>query len=60
MRIGARQAARPQQRTQRFEVAVARQVLDVVPAHDEAATLAVDVAELRVGDDDALEPRGGR
>src|SRR6202022_3646475 len=50
-----RETAVPEQVTHFLEARAARQVVDVVAAVGEAAVLAVEIAELGLGGDDALE-----
>src|SRR5206468_4190092 len=49
------QPPEPQEGTDLFERYPADQVLDLVPADDELTAFTVDVAELRVGDDNAVQ-----
>ena len=52
----ARQFAEPEQVTDLLEGGVPGQILDFVTTIDEAPLFTVDVAQLRLSDDDALQP----
>src|SRR5579872_4060151 len=56
---GAGQISLQQQVTDFLEIAVLGQIMNVVPAVDQAAFLAVDLTDRTVGGNDPFEPLGG-
>src|SRR5207247_6362245 len=60
VRLAGRQAAAPEEIRRFLEAHAARQLFELVAAEDQAAGLAIDVAQSRLRGDDAIEAAWSR